>query len=137
MLQAGPPDPLPTGKNWAGGYSGFRYNGGVMGRPLTVLFLLWLVMGSAGCDLDQHDHPDLKTGRELFDYHCAPCHKADGSGVFLKGVPANRHTDLSVLQVMHKVQSASGGKKAMPVFARMPQQEQVKIAIYLKYLGVK
>lgn len=108
-----------------------------MGQLLTVLSLLCLLTLLVGCDPDQHDHPDLNLGRELFDYHCAPCHKADGSGVFLKGVPANRYTDLSVVEVMRKIQTASEPHRAMPVFKKMSRQEQAKIAIYLKHLGTK
>jgi len=104
---------------------------------LIVLLPLCALIVLAGCDPDQHDHADLKMGRELFDYHCAPCHKADGSGVFLKGVPANRYTDLSVVEVMHKIQTASEPHRAMPVFKKMSRQEQAKIAIYLKHLGTK
>ncbi len=107
-----------------------------MGRNRVVISLLLLVL-PVGCDVDQHDHPDLKIGRELFDYHCAPCHKADGSGAFLKGVPANRYTDLSVVEIMHKIETASEQRRAMPVFEKMSRQEQAKIAIYLKHLGTK
>lgn len=89
----------------------------------------------AGCSADQHDHPELKSGQQLFEFHCAGCHQADGSGVFIKGVPANRDTDLSSLQIVHKLQSGSEKKTKMPVFEKMPQQEASKIARYLKQLG--
>lgn len=101
----------------------------------SQLSLSCLVLALTGCDVDQHDHPDLVSGRALFEHHCAPCHKADGSGIFLKGVPASRETNLSVLQVMHKVQGHQEGERAMPKFKRMSQQEASKIAVYLKQLG--
>ncbi len=103
-----------------------------------ILFVLPPVLvAMTGCSADNHDHPDLVTGHQLFEYHCAPCHKADGSGVFLKGVPANRDTELSVWQIIHKVQDGSEEKSQMPNFSKMPEQEAAKIAIYLKQLGRK
>lgn len=102
-------------------------------HPLFWSIILAVVL--SGCGADQHDHPDLVTGQALFEYHCAPCHKADGSGVFLKGAPANRDTDLSVWQIIHKVQQGTDEKSAMPSFEKMPQQEAAKIAVYLKQLG--
>lgn len=106
-------------------------------RYIAILSLLLMAIAIAGCSGDQHDHPDLKTGQQLYEYHCASCHKEDGTGIFLKGVPANRDTDLSVWQIIHKVQMGSEEKSAMPSFEKMPQQEASKIAIYLKQLGQK
>lgn len=97
--------------------------------------LLFLTLILAGCSADEHDHPQLKTGKQLYDYHCAGCHREDGSGLFLKGVPANRDTDLSAWQIMHKVKEGEEGDTRMPVFARMPEQEATRIALYLKELG--
>lgn len=95
------------------------------------------VLVLAGCSTDEHDHPELVSGKQLYDYHCAPCHKEDGSGTFLKGAPANRDTDLSVWQIIHKVQSGTEGKSRMPSFEKMPAQEATRIALYLKQLAVR
>lgn len=103
-------------------------------RRDQLLGCLLLVMLS-GCSVDQHDHPELTSGQQLFDFHCAPCHKKDGTGIFLKGVPPNRDTDLSVWEIIHKTEKGSGDNSKMPRFQSMPDEEAAKIAIYLKQLG--
>lgn len=97
--------------------------------------LLLLISLLAGCGTDDHDHPDLHSGKQLYEYHCVGCHKEDGSGLFLKGVPANRDTDLSVWQIVHKVKKGTEDEGKMPVFVRMPRQEASQIALYLKEIG--
>jgi len=104
-----------------------------MNQRSPGLLLLTLIL--AGCSADEHDHPQLVSGKQLYDYHCAGCHREDGSGLFLKGVPANRDTDLSAWQIIHKVKEGEQGDSRMPVFARMPQEEATRIAVYLKQLG--
>lgn len=101
----------------------------IFSSVVAVMLLL------TGCSVDEHDHPDLVSGKQLYEYHCAGCHKADGSGLFLKGVPANRDTDLSAWQIVHKVKEGMEGESRMPIFARMPPQEASKIAVYVKQLG--
>ena len=79
------------------------------------------------------DPKALKTGKELFEYCCAGCHGVDGKGAFLKGVPANRDTDMSKKQIMHKMKKEKGGR--MPVFENLTAEEAKKIADYLKSIG--
>jgi len=86
------------------------------------------------CSRDMHDHPELISGQQLFDYHCAGCHKASGKGKFLKGVPANKGTELSRLQVRHKITSGGSDKDKMPVFESMTATEARTIVNYLKTL---
>ena len=100
----------------------------------NVILLLSAMLLLAGCGQDMHDHPDLVTGEQLFNYHCASCHKPGGQGNFLKGVPANKGTDLSIFQIAHKVQSGAGENSAMPVFAGMSYDEARKIAAYVQRL---
>jgi mono/diheme cytochrome c family protein len=83
-----------------------------------------------GCSNDVHNHPNLTTGKQLFEYHCASCHGVSGKGIFLKGVPANNDTELTTALIMHKItQDTQGG---MPEFTNMPTKEAEKIAYYLK-----
>jgi mono/diheme cytochrome c family protein len=97
--------------------------------------LFVMLLSLMACSIDQHDHPRLTTGKQLYDFHCAPCHKEDGRGVFLKGVPPNWNTKLSVWEIIHKTESGNGIKSKMPKFEAMPDGEAAKIAIYLKQLG--
>lgn len=102
-------------------------------RSAYVLIISWLLM-LTGCGRDVHDHPDLKTGQELFEYHCAECHQRSGQGNILLGVPANKGTELSVYQVSHKIRKGAE-KSKMPAFPNMSKEEAGKIAVYLKGLG--
>ncbi len=98
------------------------------------LLLCWCFLMFSGCSHDKHDHPDLRTGKQLFDYHCAECHKKTGKGQFLKGIPANKGTALSAGQVSHKVKFNDGAQSKMPSFPEMSNFEAQKIASYLKKL---
>jgi len=86
-----------------------------------------------GCSKDAHDHPELVTGKQLFDFHCSGCHKGTGKGNFLKGVPANKGTQLTIGQLEHKIKSDAKGSK-MPSFKNMSAGEARKIATFLKTL---
>ncbi|MEH6651450.1 MAG: cytochrome c [Motiliproteus sp.] len=98
-------------------------------RLSSFLFIVFL----AGCSGDDsHDHPDLVTGQQLFDHHCAGCHKNTGRGNFLKGVPANQDTALSSGDIEHKIRTE--GAEGMPSFPTMGEAEAAKIASYLKQM---
>jgi len=99
----------------------------------TLAFCLLLVTISS-CSRDTHDHPDLITGEQLFNYHCAGCHQNSGKGKFLKGIPANRNTVLSSAQIIHKINANDGEDLKMPSFPKMSQAEAVAIVSYLKQM---
>ena len=88
----------------------------------------------SGCSKDTHDHPDLVTGKQLFNYHCSGCHKNTGKGKFLKGVPSNKDTVLSSKQIIHKIKTNNGDKVKMPSFPQMSEAEAVAIVSYLKQM---
>ena len=102
----------------------------------NIPFILLTMLLITACSRDSHNHPDLVTGKQLFNYHCSTCHKATGIGRFLKGVPANKLTRLSPGQITHKIVAGTGtGTQAkMPTFPNMPTTEAVKIANYVKTL---
>jgi mono/diheme cytochrome c family protein len=87
----------------------------------------------AGCskDRDNHDHPDLTTGEELFNYHCAECHGDDGTGKLVKGTPANILTRKDMRGIVDYITGDTGQGRKMPVFATMSGTEAAKIAAYL------
>jgi len=97
---------------------------------LTLLLILSSVL-LAGCSKDIHDHPDLVTGKQLFEYHCSGCHKSTGTGIFLKGVPANKNTDLTRGQITHKLRKGDDLNTKMPIFPNMGIIEAAKIATYV------
>lgn len=91
------------------------------------------LIGLSGCWRgDVHDHPDLVAGKQLFEYHCAECHKSNGNGEFLKGVPANKNARLSAHQLTHKIRGEDVDVMKMPHFHNMSEDEADKISSYVK-----
>lgn len=93
---------------------------------LAVLGLL------TGCG-DEYDTPDLKTGKQLFDYHCAECHQQTGEGAFLRGVPPVRYTGLTYRELVKLIQGHDRHEGSrMESFEGMPKAQAEKIAIYVR-----
>lgn len=93
---------------------------------ILILFCL------TACNKDQHNHPQLTSGKALFEYHCAPCHQKNGLGTFLKGVPANIATEKSQPEIVWHIQQGNRPPQSrMPVYSNMPNAEANKIAYYL------
>ncbi len=88
----------------------------------------------AACDVvDEHDHPTLATGKQLYGHHCAPCHQQAGDGAFLKGVPPVSGLTMDYRQMVEHIRGqARQGDTRMPTFTAMSQQEAEKIAVYIR-----
>lgn len=88
----------------------------------------------AGCDrVDVHDHPQLKTGEQLYNHHCASCHKRSGDGAFLKGVPAVKYTSMKIREIVDHVRGhGRGDSTRMPEFSDMSVHEAERIAVYIR-----
>ena len=102
-------------------------------KTLSLLAPLILLQACSD-EVDQHDHPELTTGKQLFEFHCASCHHNAGNGNFLAGVPANKDTKLSSAQIVEFIAGRHRESSDMPVWKNMPKGEAVKIATYLKRL---
>ena len=102
-------------------------------KTLLVVTSVILLQGCSG-DVDQHDHPELTTGKEMFEFHCASCHHNAANGNFLAGVPANKDTRLSTAQIVEFIAGRHRESSDMPVWKNMPKAEALKIASYLKTL---
>ncbi len=101
-------------------------------RNLFYPPIITLALTACNSGGDLHDHPNLKTGKQLFEFHCASCHSKDGHGQFLKAIPSNRDTKLSIQQIVtHIRKNKTGEKRTMPLFAKMGSDEARKIALYL------
>ena len=109
-------------------------NDGSKSTAHNIFLAFLLVVALNGCSKDLHDHPELVTGEQLFNYHCSECHKETGKGKFLKGVPSNRNTHFSTFQIAHKVKKGGGSGSKMPAFTKMSDEESIKIAEYVKSL---
>lgn len=98
-------------------------------------FTLSMISLLTACNNDRHNHPELNTGKELFEHHCARCHQKNGLGKFLKGVPANIATTKNQPEIVWHIQQGSqSGQSRMPVYSNMPTDEANKIAHYLLIL---
>lgn len=99
---------------------------------------LWLLFASSpifltGCSSnDDHNHPQLISGQQFFEHHCAHCHDKTGQGTFLKGVPASIATKKTQTEIVLYLQEGPHTfKSKMPIFSSMPDKEAFKIAQYL------
>ncbi|MCB1772563.1 MAG: cytochrome c [Gammaproteobacteria bacterium] len=97
--------------------------------PATV-FAVFLL---AGCGEDGHDHPEISTGRELFEYHCGECHQETGEGAFLRGIPPVVYTTMTYRQLVAYIRGHGRAEDTrMPAYSSMPKAEAEKIAIYVR-----
>ena len=101
---------------------------------IRLIFFVLFMSVLSGCNQDTHNHPELTTGKQFFDYHCSACHKVTGKGKFLKGIPANKNTELTLAEVKHKIKEGDDGNSQMPLFSHMSDDEAQKISDYLKQI---
>lgn len=99
--------------------------------PLRGWLLAVIVLSFAGCARDAHDHPALRTGKQLFDHHCAECHGVDGAGRLFDGRPANILTLRDRDGIVDYIRGGGRHERTMPAFAAMPDAEARKIADHL------
>jgi cytochrome c553 len=104
----------------------------IQGKLMRSL-LLWtmIVVSLSGCSRDQHDHPNLTTGEQLFNYHCAECHGVQGTGNLFDGIPANILTQKSHQEITTYITTGTGQEREMPVFSAMPAAEAKVITDHL------
>jgi len=91
---------------------------------------------------DRHDHPDLVTGEQLFNYHCEECHGVDGTGKLFEQTPANILTRRDLNGIVAYITTPVNPQRKMPVFKTMPRAEAEMIARHLlslqqAYAGMK
>lgn len=105
-----------------------------MKRIIQSHIYIIVLIASFGCSRDHHDHPDLTTGKELFDYHCAECHGKEGTGRLVDVTPANILTKKGRNEIIKFVMSSAEHDRSMPVFKTMPEREAGRIANHLMEL---
>ena len=100
---------------------------------MKSLLLLGAMMAVCltGCSRDQHDHPKLTTGEQLFNYHCAECHGMQGTGKLFDGIPANILSKKSPEEISRYITTETGYIREMPVFSTMPADEAKAITDHL------
>ena len=104
----------------------------IHGKRLNYFLLMGvMVMSVSGCSQDQHDHPNLTTGEQLFNHHCAECHGLKGAGTLFDGVPAIILTKKSPGEITAYISSETGHEREMSVFRTMPTDEAQSITDHL------
>lgn len=95
--------------------------------------IICLVLLSSACSKysDDHDHPHLVTGEQLYDYHCSGCHGKDGTGMLADRTPANILTLRGREGIIEYITRPVNPNRKMPVFTHMPPAEAALIASHL------
>lgn len=109
-----------------------------MKRLTAILFIvlsLWLLSCSKD-DFDVHEHPELTTGEDFYNFHCADCHRKSGMGQVMKGIPPVIYANLTHSKMRKLIMHGHEGSK-MNVFKKMPKAEARKITRYVKKLSIK
>ncbi len=102
--------------------------------PMVGLMLCTALTACSKPLPDDHDHPSLKTGQALFNYHCAGCHGEDGTGMLESRTPANILSLRGLNGIVNYVTTPINPKRVMPVFRHMPNAEAIAIAKHLMKL---
>ena len=100
--------------------------------PRTLFWICaCIIMSASGCSEDQHDHSNLTTGEQLYNHHCAECHREDGTGILFDSLPANILTQKSPQEVITYITTGTNHKRLMPTFKTMPPDEAELITEHL------
>lgn len=101
-------------------------------RPIHVAILSASLLAACG-QPDDHEHPQLTTGRQLYLHHCAPCHRDEGTGSFPRGVPGLKDMSMTYRQMTDHIRGKGRAPASrMPEFSTMPKAEAEAIAVYIR-----
>jgi len=101
-------------------------------RPISAIVVSALLLVACGQG-DDHRHPMLKTGKQLYEHHCASCHRDAGEGTFVRGVPAVKDTSMTYRQMADHVRGHGRARDTrMPEFSTMSKAEAQAIAVYIR-----
>ena len=106
-----------------------RGQGLTIGMAATICLVL--VLTACSKYSDNHDHPHLVTGEQLYDHHCSRCHGKDGTGRLADQTPANILTFRGRDGIIEYITRPVNPNREMPVFANMPAAEAALIASHV------
>lgn len=89
-----------------------------------------VVFSLIGCG--EEKLPENANGKQLYEHYCAGCHGKDGSGNFLKGIPANSKSRLGASEIMALIRKGKADKPGMPVFENLAYKDALLISNYVK-----
>jgi len=107
-------------------------------KRITTLVIFISLYGLISCsqpDFDIHDHPELTTGKDYYNFHCANCHRKSGMGQVIKGIPPVTYSKLTHSKMRKKIMNGHEGSK-MNVFEKMPKDEARRITRYVSKLSI-
>ena len=98
-------------------------------RRYSWILLCSLVL--AGCGESEPPPAASASGEQLFNHHCAACHRPEGTGNFLKGIPANALTRMNIDEVVSLIRKGDPDKPKMPAFPQLSQNQSERIARHM------
>ncbi|MCV6589056.1 MAG: cytochrome c [Marinobacterium sp.] len=99
-------------------------------KVVTFTLILSLA-GLTGCGEAETPPPASASGQQLFDHHCAGCHRPQGTGNFLKGIPANALTDMDVDDIVSLIRNGDVSKPKMPAFPELSRYQAERIVLHM------
>jgi len=111
---------------------------GIMKVNLLIIFFVVMVcvVACSKVDHDNHNHPELSTGKEFYSLHCAECHRESGMGKVMNGIPPVTYSKLTQSQMLKFMLSEHLGKgKNMLTYPNMPEDEAISIISHIKRLS--
>lgn len=97
------------------------------GVSLTILLGLALT----GCGESSPPPSASASGEQLFNHHCAGCHRQEGTGNFLRGIPANALTHMDIDDVVDLIRRGDPEKPKMPAFRELSRYQAERITLHL------
>lgn len=99
-----------------------------------ALAVIACMLALTGCDqAADHGHPRLKTGEQMYNYHCASCHQRSGDGTFFDGIPAVKYTPMKIHEIVDHIRGhGRADDSRMPRFSGMSRYEAERIAVYIR-----
>ncbi|WP_207061891.1 cytochrome c [Motiliproteus sp. SC1-56] len=74
-------------------------------------------------------------GEQLFNETCAGCHKENGKGNFIAGIPASANTQLNQEQIVQLIRQGMPRFPEMPSFPHLTQEDAEQVARHLRDLA--
>ncbi|OOV87482.1 c-type cytochrome [Oceanospirillum linum] len=103
-------------------------------RKIVMALLLPASLLMTGCFYNDDTPSGSATGKQMYTEYCASCHKANGLGKFLMGIPANATHKLSRAEVVKLIREGDPRYPRMPTFPQIKFSQADKIAHYLAEL---
>jgi len=101
-------------------------------RPISAIVPCIFLL-TACSQQDGHQHPQLKTGEQLYMRHCASCHRGAGGGAFLEGVPPVKDSSMTYRQMTDHIRGVGRAEGSrMPKFSTMSKAEAGLITLYVR-----